>query len=137
MLTIKIITPEAVIFYKKKVNSITLQTPEGEINILPDHQPILSILKTGEMKVCTRIKKIYFVVDNGFIQCTNNLVLVLTEAAVDLKLIDLISVNKQKKRAVQALQVAREKDVNSIEIKNFESIIHFANEQILVKKKHN
>ncbi|MDZ4285011.1 MAG: F0F1 ATP synthase subunit epsilon, partial [Patescibacteria group bacterium] len=47
-LHIKIITPERVVL-EEDVDSLSLPTPDGEITVLPNHRPLVSLLATGAM----------------------------------------------------------------------------------------
>jgi len=47
---LKIITPEKVL-YKEMVDSVSFQTMEGEITVLPGHLPIISAIKPGELRI--------------------------------------------------------------------------------------
>lgn len=46
---LKILTPEKIV-YQDEVIEITLPTEAGEITILPDHAPLVTIAKTGEIR---------------------------------------------------------------------------------------
>lgn len=48
-LEIKIVTPDKVIYDSFGVTSITIPTMNGEITVLPDHIPLITPLKTGEV----------------------------------------------------------------------------------------
>lgn len=50
IISLKILTPEKII-YQDDVFEITLPTEAGEIGILPDHSPLVSIIKTGEIRI--------------------------------------------------------------------------------------
>ncbi len=48
-LEIKIVTPDKVVYDSFGVTSITIPTMDGEITVLPDHIPLITPLKTGEV----------------------------------------------------------------------------------------
>jgi F-type H+-transporting ATPase subunit epsilon len=50
LMSLKILTAEKVV-YEDTVQKIVLPTESGEIGILPDHTPLVSIIKTGEIKI--------------------------------------------------------------------------------------
>lgn len=47
---LKVITPEGVA-YERSVVSVTLPTTSGEITILARHQPIITTIRSGELRV--------------------------------------------------------------------------------------
>lgn len=49
-ISLKILTPEKVI-YEDYISKIVIPTEAGEIGILPDHAPIVSVIKSGEIKI--------------------------------------------------------------------------------------
>lgn len=46
---VKIITPEK-IMYEHNIVSATFPTPDGEITILPDHEPLIAAISSGELR---------------------------------------------------------------------------------------
>lgn len=49
-IALKILTPEKVI-YEDEVNKIVVPTEAGEIGILPNHSPLVSIVIPGELRI--------------------------------------------------------------------------------------
>ncbi len=49
-LKLKIITPERTV-YQDEVFEVVVPTTDGEITILPDHMPLVSMVKTGEIRI--------------------------------------------------------------------------------------
>jgi F-type H+-transporting ATPase subunit epsilon len=61
---------------------ITARTTEGEIGILPGHEPILAILASGEVRVkTTNDLWITATADDGFLSVDNNIVTVVARNA--------------------------------------------------------
>ncbi len=50
VIKLKILTPESVV-YQNDILEITLPTEAGELTLLPDHMPLVTIAKTGEMRL--------------------------------------------------------------------------------------
>jgi F-type H+-transporting ATPase subunit epsilon len=50
VIKLKIMTPEKII-YQNDILEITLPTEAGELTLLPDHMPLVTIAKTGEMRL--------------------------------------------------------------------------------------
>ncbi|MBU6347247.1 MAG: F0F1 ATP synthase subunit epsilon [Actinomycetales bacterium] len=62
--------------------SVVAKTPEGEIGILPGHEPVLSLLVDGVVRIeTTEGQKISVAVHGGFFAVDSNEVKVLAEVA--------------------------------------------------------
>ena len=107
----KIATPERVVF-KDEVDSITLPTAMGEITILPNHIPLISVLKAGEITVKKGEEEIAMAVAGGFVEVLSEKVVVLADRAERSEEIDVA-------RAEAAMERARklrdEKNTDTVE----------------------
>jgi F-type H+-transporting ATPase subunit epsilon len=75
---LEIITPEKNVF-SGEVDVVTLPGVNGQFQILKDHAPMVSTLKTGDLVYSVAGKAETIVVDGGVVQILNNKVLVLAE----------------------------------------------------------
>lgn len=76
---LEIITPEKSI-YKGEIASAVFPGSEGSFGVLPNHSPIISILKNGEIKIVDSDKKeAAFTVNGGVVEISNNKIIVLAE----------------------------------------------------------
>ena len=76
---LEIITPEKSI-YKGEIASAVFPGSEGSFGVLPNHSPIISTLKNGEIKIVDRDKKeAAFTVNGGVVEISNNKIIVLAE----------------------------------------------------------
>lgn len=98
-LTLAVITPEQTAF-EGEVESITLPSLEGELTVLPNHEPLIALLASGEMSVVVGGKRSHMAVHGGVAQVTANKVQILTDAAELEEHID-------ERRAALALEQAR------------------------------
>ena len=57
--------------------SITLKTTDGEITVLPNHEPIVANLVPGAITVRTKEGPQNFEIDGGVLEVSNNQVTVL------------------------------------------------------------
>ncbi|MCC6854716.1 MAG: F0F1 ATP synthase subunit epsilon [Microbacteriaceae bacterium] len=65
-----------------EAKQIIARTTEGEIGILPGHEPILAILGTGEVRVTTVSGSVISATaDDGFLSVDNNVVTVVARNA--------------------------------------------------------
>ena len=63
-LNFEIITPEKIV-YSDKVDEVVLPTVMGEIGILPNHIPLVSILKPGELRIKKGKEEEFLAVSGG------------------------------------------------------------------------
>ena len=89
--------------------ALVAKTPEGEIGILSGHEPVLSLLVNGVVRV-TAVdgSKVFVAVHGGFLAVDNNNVRVLAEVAELASDIDVA-------RAQRALEKATSSGVDSAE----------------------
>ena len=80
-MNLEIITPEKNVF-NGEVDSVILPGKNGQFQVLKDHAPMVSTLKTGDLVYEISNKKETIVVDGGVLQVFNNKVLVLAEAVL-------------------------------------------------------
>ncbi len=105
-LIVKIITPNG-IDIKSNIDSVVIPTESGEIEILPGHRPIISILSPGWIVVKNRDNDASYIIDQGFVRVTNDTVSIVTDEMLSTKDIDVHAIDAAVERAVQALEDAR------------------------------
>jgi F-type H+-transporting ATPase subunit epsilon len=128
----KIATPERVV-YKDEVDQITVPTMSGEITILPNHIPLISVLNSGEIIVKKGEELISMAVSGGFIEVLSEKVVVLADTAEKSDEIDL-------KRAEEAIARAEElkskRDVDTREFAGLTASIQKELARVRVGRKH-
>ncbi|MEE2885389.1 MAG: F0F1 ATP synthase subunit epsilon [Chloroflexota bacterium] len=97
---LEIVTAERVV-YSEDVNSVLAPGTEGELGILPNHSPLLTTLKPGELRVEKDGNQFYMAVSGGFMEVLGNKVTVIADTAERLEEID-------SERAEQALNRAED-----------------------------
>jgi F-type H+-transporting ATPase subunit epsilon len=76
-----VVAADRVVWSGESVNIIA-KTVEGDIGILPDHEPVLAILVPGAVEVYTSDnKREIFAVDGGFMSVARGRVSILSEFA--------------------------------------------------------
>lgn len=106
---LKIVVPEKVV-YEKEVDQVTLPTEQGEITILPNHIPLVSIIKAGEIMTKTNGEADSLAVSGGFLEVKKNEVVVLTETAELAEEIDQAQAEEAKTRAQKLLAEAKNRE---------------------------
>ncbi len=130
-LTIKIVTPEEEVF-NEQIDAVYLPTPLGEIGILPGHAALLTKVIPGELRIEKGSKQTLFATGEGIVQVQNDLVILLTDMAVDEDSINEKAVEDARKRAENALEnkLSDEEYVDTI------AIIERSLAQLKVKRRH-
>jgi F-type H+-transporting ATPase subunit epsilon len=104
-LRLEIVTPEAKT-YSDDVEMVVIPGVEGELGVLPQHIPLMTALKPGELKVTQNGKELYLVVGEGFVEVTPTKVSVLTDMAVEESAIDEAAAEAAVQRAEEAMRNA-------------------------------
>lgn len=95
----EIVTPERVVL-KKDIFQVTVPTQEGEITVLPDHIPLMSILKPGVLEIKNEAGEIEVMsVSGGFLQVTRGKIIVLADTAEKAEELDEQRIEEAKARA--------------------------------------
>ncbi|GAB7140597.1 hypothetical protein RsTz2092_05470 [Deferribacterales bacterium RsTz2092] len=89
-----------------EVDELYAPADEGEIGILPDHISLVTSLATGELRYKNDGKLDYFAIEGGFLEVSNNKIVVLTEHADLGKDIDVEDEKKRKLIAEETLELA-------------------------------
>jgi len=67
----KIATPEKVV-YENEIEQVSVPTMDGEITILPNHIPLVSVLKAGELRIKDKNGEQIMAVSGGFLEMRGN-----------------------------------------------------------------
>ena len=103
-LSLEVVTPFRTVL-NEDVDSVTLPGIEGEMGILPQHVPLLTILDAGIMSyVNSNGKTLAIAVHWGYAQVDGNNVRVLAELAENAHEIELPRAVKAEKTAKELLQ---------------------------------
>jgi F-type H+-transporting ATPase subunit epsilon len=132
MLTLEIITPDEKVL-SIEANQVVLPTESGEAGILTGHIPMVTKIVAGELKVIRDDGTEFIAVDHGFAKVLGNTVSVLTEAAIDVKAIDLSEVESAQSRAEEALKKAEEEGIDYDQLEALERNVQFLIAQKLAK----
>jgi len=106
----KIITPEREVF-SDEIDSVSLMTTDGEITVLPEHIPLVSILKSGELRYKKDGKDEILAVSGGFVEVKDdNSVYILADTAEMAGEIDVTRAEEAIKRAKKTMEETRNED---------------------------
>lgn len=80
MLTVSVISPEKVLF-EGTVDRLVAPAFDGEVGILSQHAPMMTLLGKGELRLGPDGSAGRFQISGGFLQVLNDSVRVVTESA--------------------------------------------------------
>ncbi len=106
IINFEIVTPEKTVL-KQEVLQVTVPTQAGEITILPDHIPLVSILKPGVLEIKTLNQEIEIMsVSGGFVEVLRDKVVILADSAERAQELDESRIDAARKRAEAAKEEA-------------------------------
>lgn len=102
-LQLDIITPTKSVL-SEEVEEITAPTENGEITILPNHIPLLTKVKPGELSIRRNHKSNFFAVTGGFLEVKENKVTILADYAIRAEDIEIAKAKEAQERAEAAMK---------------------------------
>jgi F-type H+-transporting ATPase subunit epsilon len=103
VLQVDIVTQEEQLI-SQEVDRIILPTAEGEITVLPGHVALTTLLQAGEVVLMHQSTERRIIVSPGFIQISDNKVVVLADSAVREEELDEVKAQEARMAAEQAMQ---------------------------------
>ncbi len=98
----EIVTPERLVL-QQSILQVTVPTQSGEITILPEHIPLVSILKAGVLEIETLENEIEIIsISGGFIEVLRDKVVILADTAERAQELDESRIESARKRAEEA-----------------------------------
>ena len=105
---VEVLTPEGEVF-NDEVEMVSTRTTVGSIGVLANHQPLLGMLEPTELRLYRTESDIErFAQGEGYIQVTNNEVLVLVEEAMRPNDLDAGDLRERARRAEESAREAEE-----------------------------
>jgi len=98
---LKLIAPDGV-KYEEEAEEITLPTVDGNITVMANHMPLISLLKPGEITIRNGSKEHHLATEGGIVEVANNLVKILADTAEDANSLDELKIVEAKKAAEMA-----------------------------------
>ena len=134
-LSLEIVTPDGVAWKNDDVQSVTLPTTSGEIEVLAGHIPLITMLSEGAVGVVVNGHEDDIAIDRGYARIMGDVVSVLTEAAVNVENIDMCDIEEAKANAQKAIEEAKKNRISDEELEKLEAVFRFSVAQLLAKGK--
>ncbi len=120
-LTLRIFTPDRVVFDSSQsdisVEQVTATAVDGELSILPDHEPLVTALAIDILRYKVNKEDEFAAVMGGIMEVKNNEVTILSDAAELDTDIDVAKAHQDKERAeAEKLQKTDKLDVYVAEL---------------------
>ena len=106
---LQIITAEREVF-SGEVDALVAPGVAGQLGILPNHAPLMTVLQPGELLVRTGGDESYLALSGGYLEVLGNQVIVLADAAEDVDEIDEARAQEALARAQERI-ASRESDI--------------------------
>ena len=130
----KIATPEKVV-YENDVFQVSIPTTTGQITILPNHSPLVSIIQAGELNAVDANGEQLLAVAGGFLEVrANGEVIILADRAERAEHIDLERAEAARKRAEEQMQALKGQE--DIDYAKLQAIIDREMNRVRVAKKY-
>ncbi len=104
-----LVSPERELF-NGEVDHVVVPGSEGEFGVLPNHAPVMSVIKPGALRVINEGAERRIFVNGGFADVTPDGLTVLAEEAIDVTDIDAAALEQQLKDAQEDLRDANSDD---------------------------
>ncbi len=102
-LKLEIVTAERQV-YADDVNVVIAEGTEGQMAILPNHAPLITMLAPGELVIRKDSDEMYMAISGGFLEVRPDKVIVLADACERSDEIDVERAMEAKKRAEERLK---------------------------------
>ncbi len=131
-LNLKLITPHGTLL-DEEINQATMNTEAGEITVLANHTPLVSVLRAGTLLAKKDGKNMPLAVAGGIIQFFKNKLIILTDTAEHASGIDLE--RAQQKAAKLARELGQKEKMNLTTYKTLQRQLEREQARIGVAKK--
>ena len=137
-LLFKIVTPEKII-YSDSVDRVSLPTEMGEITILPNHSPLISILTPGELRIKKDEQIIHLSVSTGFVEIKHTTgkgseLYILADSAERAEEIDIERAQKAKERVEKMLE--EQQNASDVDFARLQAMIQKETSRLKVANKY-
>jgi F-type H+-transporting ATPase subunit epsilon len=130
-LKLEIVTPEEKI-YSEDVEMVTLPGSEGELGVYPNHVPVLTALKPGELRIVKDGRESAMAIGEGFVEIKADGVSILTDMALQSEKIDIAAAEA----AVARAQAAMKEDTTPEQLVAIQASLQKALAQLHVRRRH-
>lgn len=130
----KIVTPERVV-YENDILQVSIPTTTGEITILPNHMPLISVVSAGELRIKDANGEQMIAVAGGAVEVKpGNEVVILADTAERVEEIDIARAEEARKRAEEQMQQL--KNAEDVDYAKLQAVMERELNRIRIGKKY-
>lgn len=112
-LRLEIVTAERSVLAEDNIDMIVAPSVDGEVGILPNHAPLLTVLQIGELRVKRGSDEQSIIISGGFLEVLNDKVTVLADVAERSEEVDVAAAEEARARAQEAIAGKGEGDLEA------------------------
>jgi F-type H+-transporting ATPase subunit epsilon len=110
-LSVHIVTAEREVFTEDGVDEVVVPGIDGELTVLPEHAPLLTMINPGVMRIVKSGEDVDMAITGGFLEVRQDRVTILADAAERAEEIDTVRAEEARRQAERALE-ERDADVD-------------------------
>lgn len=99
---LEVVTPDHAVL-NEQVDDVVIPSVEGQMDVLPGHLPVLTILDVGQMTIRKDDEERHFLIDRGYAEVVDDRVTVLTESCEGVEDIDIEQAQRRLEEAREEL----------------------------------
>lgn len=122
-LEVEVVTPDRQVLVAADATFVLAHGIEGDVGILPGHAPLLIALGAGPLAVDVGVQRRWMAVDGGFLQVSEDKVIVLAEYAVLPEEVDGAAVRGEIAELERALQQEPESDEYRLRLERAQAVV--------------
>lgn len=103
-LTLEIVTAERQVLAEDNVDMVVAPAIDGEVGILPNHAPLITVLQIGELRLKKGSDEQSIIIAGGFLEVLNDKVTILADVAERSDEIDVAAAEQARTRAEETLR---------------------------------
>jgi len=103
-LSVHIVTAEREVYAEEGVEEVVAPGSEGEFTVLPQHAPLLTMIKPGIMRVIKGGEEVDMTITGGFLEVKDDRVTILADAVERTEEIDEARAEEARRAAERSLQ---------------------------------
>ena len=117
-LQVELVSADRVV-WSGEATMLTARTTDGEIGVLRNHAPVLSVLLPSSVQIDAGDERVYAVIDGGFLSVANNRISVLAEHAQLADEVDLEAARRDLEEARSSAESPMDPDLLHAEARVF------------------
>lgn len=130
----KVATPEEVV-YENDILQVSIPTTTGEITVMPNHIPLVSILQAGELRIKDNSGEHVMAVSGGFLEVrADNQIVILADNIERAEQIDIDRAEAARKRAEE--EMAKAKGREDVDYARLQAVIDREMNRVRVGNKY-